>query len=97
MYSKTETNIRMFYNLLAFFDIMPAAITTKETTSEQQTGAYIQKLIFPFISFFSNLVPSVLSYPFLRSEREPGRRKNPGTRFVFLFKINLLILSAICS
>ena len=52
MYSKTETNIRMFYNLLAFFDIMPAAITTKETTSEQQTGANIQKLIFPFISFF---------------------------------------------
>ena len=41
MYSKTETNIRMFYNLLAFFDIMPAAITTKETTSEQQTGANI--------------------------------------------------------
>ena len=29
MYSKTETNIRMVYNLLAFFDIMPAAITNK--------------------------------------------------------------------
>ena len=46
MYSKTETNIRMVYNLLVFLDITPAAITTKETTSEQQTGANIPKLHF---------------------------------------------------
>ena len=87
MYSKIETNIRMVYNLLAFFDIMPAAITTKETTSEQQTGANIQKLHFSLDKFFFNLVPRVLPYPSLRSERETGRRKNLGTRFFFFFKL----------
>jgi len=86
MFSKTETNIRMVYNLLVFLDIVLAAITTKETTYEQQTGANIQKLHFSLHKLFSNLVPRVLSYPSLRSERETGRRKNLGTRFVF-FKI----------
>ena len=86
MYSKTETNIRMVYNLLAFFAIMPAAITTKEITYEQQTGANIQKLHFSLDKLFSNLVPRVLSYPSLRSERETGRRKNLGTRCFFFFQ-----------
>ena len=47
----------MVYNLLAFFDIMPAAITTKETTSEQQTGANIQKLHFSLDKFQSSPLP----------------------------------------
>ena len=75
---------------------MPAAFTTKETTTEQQTGANIQKLHFSLDKIFPISFPEFSpTLPYGARGRRVGERT--WERGLFFFQINLLILSAKCS